>query len=216
MRSDWVPVSASALVVGALSLVFGAMLNPSDGGQSVTETLRVVDEHGTRWLGTAVMFLLASIALTVGLPALLSLFDERGYTLGAIGVGLFVVGVIGTAGYAVILIFFRALVVADAVRADGVEKVSQDGGMQVFFIGWIGGFYVGLLIVAVALFRARKTPIWVPILLVLFVASFPFANMLGRVGSAIQVMLLAVAFTGIAVAAVTSSTRAEMVSRSAA
>ncbi len=215
MRSDWVPVSASALVVGAMSLVFGSMLNPSTGGQNVAETLRIVDESGTRWLGMAVMFFIAAIAMTMGLPAVLSLFDRRGYTLGMIGVGVFALGVIGTAGYAVILIFFRAMVVADAVRPEGVEAAASDTGMQIYFGGWIGGFYLGLLIIAAALFRAKKTALWVPIVLVLFVASFPFASELGRVAQIVQVMALAVAFTGIAISAVTIGHRRELVTDSA-
>ncbi len=41
-----------------------------------------------------------------------------------------------------------------------------------------------------------------PILLVVFVALFPFTSQIGHVGQVMQVMGLAVAFTGIAIAAV--------------
>src|SRR6476620_7400456 len=44
MRSDWVPLSASALVSGVMAMVFGSLLNPSEAGASTAETLRVVDE----------------------------------------------------------------------------------------------------------------------------------------------------------------------------
>jgi hypothetical protein len=44
--------------------------------------------------------------------------------------------------------------------------------------------------------------VWVPILLLVFVATFPVAGDIGRVGQALQVMALAFAFTGIAIEAV--------------
>jgi hypothetical protein len=46
--------------------------------------------------------------------------------------------------------------------------------------------------------------VWVPLLLVVFVAMLPVAAHLGRVGAAVQVLLLAVGFTGVAMAAVTT------------
>ena len=49
---------------------------------------------------------------------------------------------------------------------------------------------------------AGSTPRWVPALLVVFVVLLPFVSELGRVAGAVQVMALAVAFTGISVAVV--------------
>jgi len=203
MRTDWVPLSASALVIGAMSLVFGSLLNPAEAGSSTAQTLRVVEEDSGRWLAMAVMYFLASVMLTLGLPALLTLFERRGRKLGLAGVALFAVGAIGTCGYAMLMVFFRALVVSDAVRKAPFERVTEDAGLAIFLQGWIIGFVGGVLLIAVALFVARSTPRWVPVLLVVFVAAFPVSSQLGRVGMALQVLALAVAFTGIAMAAVT-------------
>ena len=57
------------------------------------------------------------------------------------------------------------------------------------------------------MFLSRTTPRWVPALLGLFVLALPFSSHLGRVGSAVQVLALAVAFTGIAMAAVTDDSK---------
>src|SRR5215213_2133098 len=99
MRTDWVPLSASALVIGAMSLVLGVLLNPADAGESAAGTLRVVNAAGGRWLG---------------LPSVLTLFDDRGRKLGLAGAALFLVGAIGTCGYALLMVFFRAMVVHEA------------------------------------------------------------------------------------------------------
>jgi len=205
MRNDWVPWSASALVIGAMSIVFGSLLNPADPGASSGETLRVVVEAGSRWVAMAVMYTLASLMLTLGLPAILVLFERRGRRLGLTGLAVFAVGTIGTAGYAMLLVFFRALVVVGAVRGAAFDKVTEDKGLLVFLNGWIAGFYGGLLLLAVALFVARTVPRWVPALMLAFVVLLPFSSSLGRVGMALEVMGLAVAFTGIAMAAVSST-----------
>ncbi|HEX4977949.1 MAG TPA: hypothetical protein VFV40_08795 [Nocardioides sp.] len=209
MRSDWIPLSASALVVGAMAMVFGALLNPQAGGgeQSAAETLRVVTEDGGRWLGMSVMYFFASVAMTLGLPSLLSLFTARGRRTGFVAVGVFSIGVIGLAGFAMLLVFFRALAGAQAIEDARLDVATEDLGLSVFLNGWIISFYAGLLLVAVALFLSKKTPPWVPGLMVVFVLLFPFANQIGRVGQVLQVMALAVAFTGVAVAAVNQVNR---------
>jgi hypothetical protein len=203
MRTDWVPLSASALVIGAMSLVFGSLLNPAEAGSSTAQTLRIVEEDSGRWLAMAVMYFLASVMLTLGLPAVLTLFERRGRKLGLAGVSLFAIGAIGTCGYAMLMVFFRAMVVSDAIKSAPLDRVTDDAGLAIFLQGWIAGFVGGVLLIAIALFVSRSTPKWVPVVLVAFVLAFPVSSQLGRVGMALQVLALAVAFTGIAMAAVT-------------
>lgn len=208
MRSDWIPLSASALVVGAMAMVFGALLNPQSGAdESAAETLRVVTEDGGRWLGMSVMYFFASVALTLGLPSLLSLFVDRGRRTGFVAVGVFSIGVVGLSGFAMLLVFFKALAGANAIQDTRVDAATEDLGLSVFLYGWIVSFYAGLLLVALALFMAKKTPPWVPGLMVVFVLLFPFTEQIGRVGQVLQVMALAVAFTGVAIAAVNQVNR---------
>ena len=215
MRSDWVPLSASALVVGAMCLVFGSLLNPSEAGASSGETLRVVNEDSARWLAMAVMYFLASVALTLGLPSVLTLFTGKGRKLGLTALAVFLVGAMGTAGYAMLLVFFRALVVAGAVNGALLDEVTADKGLALFLQGWVGAFYGGILLLAGALVVARSAPRWVPALLVAFVVMLPFASHLGRVGTAAQVLALAVAFTGIAMAAVSGEHARDLIRRPA-
>lgn len=210
MRTDWVPYSASALVIGAMSLVLGAVLSPLSGNQRAAETLQVAVQEDGRWLGMAVMYFLASIFLTLGLPAMLSLFVQRGRSLGLLAVGVFSIGAIGLSGFAMLMVFIRSLVIQDLLKSSGLDQLADDVGLGIFLYGWIAGFYVGILLIAIALFVARKTPAWVAALLLVFVIALPFVQYLGRVGSALQVMALAVAFTGIATAAVSDEHKREL------
>jgi hypothetical protein len=211
MRTDWVPFSASALVIGAMSLVLGAVLNPLTGqGGRAAATLRAAGESDTRWLGMSVMYFLASIFLTLGLPALLSLFVRRGRALGVLSVGVFSLGTIGLAGFAMLTVFLRTLVTGGMLRTENLDGLDEDLGLAIFLYGWIVGFYLGVLLISIALFVARKTPVWVPVLLVLFVAMMPVSSHLGRIGSALQVLTLAIAFTGVAVASVSDEHKGEL------
>lgn len=210
MRTDWVPYSASALVIGAMSMVLGAVLNPLSGSGRAAETLRVAGQEDGRWLGMAVMYFLASVFLTLGLPALLSLFVRRGRSLGLVAVGVFSIGAIGLSGFAMLMVFMRTLVIQDLLRSTSLDRITNDLGLSIFLYGWVAGFYLGILLIAVALFVARKTPVWVAALMLVFVVALPFAQYFGRVGSALQVLTLAVAFTGVATAAVSDEHKREL------
>jgi hypothetical protein len=112
------------------------------------------------------------------------------------------------------MMFFRALVVVDAVEPAPLVEAVGDPGLRIFLFGWVGSFYGGILVVAVGLLVARTTERWVPVLLIVFVALLPVSTQIGRVGSAVQVMALAVAFTGIAMAAVSDERQEALVRRS--
>jgi MFS family permease len=207
MRSEWVPLSASALVIGVMALLLGSVLNPTQGADSLAQALHVVDREGGQWLAVAVLYFGSSIAMTLGLPTLLSLLAHRGRTLGYFGVGVFSVGVIGLAGYAMLMVFLHALVTTDALRTGKLDEVIGERGFGVFLYGWLVGFLLGVLLIALALLRARTTARWVPLLLLVFVVLLPFSSMLGRVGSALDVLCLVVAFTGVAMAATSPEDR---------
>ncbi|MGZ4429170.1 MAG: hypothetical protein ACXVXC_17295 [Nocardioidaceae bacterium] len=216
MRSEWVPVSAAALVVGVMALVFGSLLNPASGGESAAQTLHVVDEQGARWIGMSVMFFLSSVGMVLGLPAILSLFIRTGRRLGTAGVAVFAVGVVGLCGYAMLMVFFRAVANTGVLagNAQALDKVSKDPSLLVFLYGWIGGFVLGIVLIAIALLRARKVPLWVPIVMLVYVVSVPFGSHLGRLGQTVQVLALAVAFTGIAIGAVSADNRRDLIRES--
>jgi hypothetical protein len=202
VRPDLVVLSASALVVGVMCLVFGAALNPAAEGSGATSAVRVATDQSERWLAMAVLWFCASVALTAGMPAILSLFQTRAHRLGTLAVVVLSVGAIGTSGFAMLLVFVQALARHGAFKVAGLETVVNDTGLAVFLWIWVTGFYLGSLLVAVALLVSHATHVWVPILLVLFVVLLPLGDVAGVVGQVIQLMALALAFTGIAVTAV--------------
>jgi len=212
MRSEWVPLSASSLVTGVMALVLGSVLGPSSNGGDAAASLRVVAKEGDRWMAMAVLFFVASVALTLGLPTVVTLFDRRrGRWLGLAGTAVFLVGTIGTCGYSMLMTFFHALVRHHALNVRGLDSAVTGGWLSVLLYLWLAGFMLGLLLIAAGLLRARVTPLWVPVLMLVFVAMVPVSGHLGKVGQVLQLMALAVAFTGIAVAATSPRRRREPV-----
>jgi hypothetical protein len=204
-------LSASALVVGVMCLVFGTALNPATEGMGMEATARLASEQSGRWLAMSVLYFCASVALTCGMPAVLSLFRERAHRLGVVAVAVFSVGAIGTSGFAMLLVFIQALAQQDALNTGSLEAVVSDAGLTLFLWGWAAGFYLGALLVALALLVSRATSPWVPVLLMLFVVLLPVSDLLGQIGQVVSLMALALAFTGIATAAVSRSQLTEAV-----
>lgn len=210
MRSDWLAPSASALVVGAMALVLGYLLNPlSQEAGDIGEAVALAEQADGRWLGTAFLLFFASVCLTLGLPALLTLFDKRARRIGAVAVGVFSVGTVGLSAYGMLLVFLRAAILEDVVRVDRLEQVTEDTGLLVFLGAWVACFYVGVLLLAVALFLARTTPRWVPFLILVYVVSQVVGDVFGDLGTVLQFFVLAIAFTGAAVAATERGLRQE-------
>ncbi|QZY28752.1 hypothetical protein [Nocardioides coralli] len=200
MRIDWLPFSASALVAGATALSVAALLTPAT--ESSAEALRLASEQrDARWLLVAGMFFLASVALTLGMPAILTLLDARNPRLGLTAVAVFAVGCIGTAGYAMILAFYKALVNADALVAEVLDQLTRDWTFAIFLYGWIAAFYLGELLIAIALLRARTVPRWVPMLLLAHVATLPLSQLVPADVASFAVLLPTIAFAGMGIEA---------------
>lgn len=209
MRIDWVPYSAAALVLGATALSIGAVLLPS--GDGAAATLEMATEQGGLWFAVAVLYFVASAALTIGMPSVVTLFLSRGIKLGLTAVGVFTIGCVGIAGLAMLLVFIRSLAIKGDIDPDALTDVTSEVGLTVFLFAWIGAFYLGELLLAIALLRSRATPRWVPGLLLVHVALFPLSlvapGLLPDRVQSMTVLLLTVGLCGIGIAANQYATR---------
>ncbi|MBZ5738540.1 hypothetical protein [Nocardioides mangrovi] len=197
MRMDWVPFSAALLLTGALALALGSFLIPSADGTA--ETLRVVQQQGGRWLAAAAIYFLAAVFLTLGLPSVLMLFQQRARVLGLVAAVVLEFGFIGTAGYAMLMVFFRSLVVTNTIKDQGIDDIAHETGLMVFLYAWIAGFFIGELLLGIALLRARTVPRWVPLVLVLHVATIFLSGVLPELLAKATILLLVAGFAGVAV-----------------
>lgn len=199
MNTQWVPFSAAALVTGAIALLGGGILMPS--GDGTGETLRMVEQQDGRWFAVAILFFIAGVGILVGLPSLLVLFPGRGRLTGLGGIGVMVMACAGTAGYAMLLVFFRALVLEDALVTTELDRVTDDPGLIGFLYAWIASLYLGELLLAIAVLRAATVPRWMPALLLVHVALLPFSQVLPDEVGSLSVLLIALALSGMAISA---------------
>lgn len=197
MRLDWVPYSAAALVLGATALSVGALLTPQLSEQNVL----LSDFADTRWLAVALLYFIASASLTVGMPSVITLFERRGGKLGLSAIGVFTIGTLGIAGYAFLIAFMRALAQEGGIGTLDLELISQNAGLLAILYGWIGAFYLGELLLGIALLRASTTPKWVPAVLLLHVALFPVSSLLPAEVQSLTALLVTVGLCGVGVTA---------------
>lgn len=200
--------SASCLVIGTMALTLAASLNPNPTGVNAAAVLEVAMAPGGRWLAMAAALLIGSVALLAGLPTLLIPFRDRARGLAMAAVATLAVGVLGSSGYAALLVFVRALADQEALRPGKLPRALEDAEVVMVLFVWVGSFYLGVLLMAVALLRARVAAPWVPIVLLVVVGCLPLVSMAGHIGQVVQVLLLAVAFTEIATRAVQRATPA--------
>lgn len=212
MRSEWIPVSAAALVTGVMALVLAQMLNPGGSDASPAGQMLVAVEYPGRWLAMAVLFFGGASALILGMPATMTLFrGRRGRTVGMVGVAVFTIGCVGVGALAGLMLMFRALALetlSGSVVPGEIALVTsslKETALVVSLGIWVYGFLLGVLLIAIGLLRAQATARWVPMLLVAFLVVQMVTGLLdgtaSRVGSALGLILLAAGFTGVAIAA---------------
>jgi hypothetical protein len=199
MRVDWVPFSASGLVAGATALSIGSLLMPQ--AEEASDMLRLADQDGGRWMAVALLYFASSVALVIGLPVILTLFDRRGFRTGLTAVGVFTIGCVGIAGFAMLLVFFRSLVVTHAITAGTIDQVSSETGLAAVLYGWIGAFYLGELLLAIALLRAGTAPKWIACVLIAHVALLPVSSFLPGELQSMTTLLITIGLCGVGITA---------------
>jgi len=198
MGERWLPYAAAALATGASALIMGALTLPSSNGTELVSTLRASPD---RWLLASAAFLYAAFALTLGIPTFLHLLKTRGRTTGQVGAVILAFGTIGTAGYAAMLILFRALVLHAVVEAGEIELLSSDAGLLVYMGAFVLAYEVGLAVLAVALLMAGTVARWIPVLMLGYAVTLPFLRLVPEWWQGVHSLILGVALIGVAVSA---------------
>ena len=176
-----------------------ATINPSPTGGHAARVLEASISANNRCVAMAAALVLGSVALLMGLPALLAACADGARALGRLAVAVYSIGILGSIGYASLLLFLSARMGPGSAGSAMPPRLVGDTRLDVALVVWVAAFYVGLLLVAIALFRGRRIAVWVPVLLVVVVLSLPFVSMAGHVGQVLQVLLFTIAMTRIAI-----------------
>ena len=196
MRIDWVPYSASALVVGAAALSVGALISPST--EDSRELVVFVQDDPQRWMAMVGLYLVAAVGLVLGLPAVMSLFDKRGVRTALAAVGVFTVGCLGTVAYAVLLAVYRAMVVHEHLTVS-IEEVARQSGLLPVLIVWVVAFLLGEVLLAIALLMGRRVPRWIPVVILVHAVLVLFSGAMPELVATLISLLITVGLAGVGI-----------------
>jgi len=174
--------AASLLTTSVLSVI--SLLLQPEWGTSGVERLEIIDAAGASATVSGVTFVVAQLPFIGAVLAIAHLVRARAPRLAAMGAGL---GIVGAFGHAVI--GGTALMSLTMAAEDGerdaygalLDRFESSPFMAFAALGLLGTV-LGLLVLAVGMWRADAAPRWVPVGLVAFLVVEFVGTALHRVG----------------------------------
>lgn len=166
---------AGLCLILAPLLLLVAMLVHGGGGDA--GLVRAMAETPGRVQAGNLLIMLSSVLFVPALAGLLRLVRGRGVALLHIGVGLALVGVIGHAvwaGFQIVLLGLAQSGVVDRARmSELISGGPPNAGFVIVMLAFMIGFFLGLLFLAVGLWRSGAVPRWAAVCLFLI----PFSDL---------------------------------------
>lgn len=169
--------AAVALVTTAvLTVVSNALAPPFPG--DVIEQLAEIDKAGTSATISVFTFALAQLPFIVAVLGIGHLLRQQAPVLSNIGTTLAVIGGFGHSVVAGVTLVQLEMAADEPNRAAHAQVLEQLGGPTVpFLIMGLFGTVLGILLLSIALLRARVVARWVPVTLWAYlVGEFVFSN----------------------------------------
>jgi len=187
-------VVAALAVCGVLTVV-SVLLMPDFGGTMV-ERLEAVAEAGTAASVSAFGFTLSQLPFAVGALGVAHLLRGRTPVLAALAGLLMLLGAFGHAVYGGVGLTMLAMADDEqhhAVHAQILTAGERSPAMLPFLAVGVLGAVLGMILLAVALWRGRLGPRWLPVALVTFVlVEFGGAGLSRWAGYTAMLMFLVV------------------------
>jgi hypothetical protein len=157
-------VAGACMVVAPILLLVAMVIHPASDMDEATQVATIADNLDA-WYA-AHLIVLVSIVLTV--PALLGLMHmlrERQVTLGHVGGGLGMVGLLAFVGIvAMELVLWQLVREGDTATAMTLlQGLNESAGILIPFALMSFGFAIGMALLAVGLYRARAVQSWMAV-----------------------------------------------------
>jgi len=191
--------AAVALVTTAVLSVVSIVLAPPFPGD-VIDQLAEIDKAGTSASISVLTFALAQLPFMVGVLGIGHLLRSRAPVLANIGATLAVIGGFGHSvfgGVSMVQLEMAADAPNRAVHAQVLEQL-QSGPTVAFMAMGLLGTVLGILLLSIALFRARVVPRWVPVALWAFLVIEFVGSNLSDWATPVSGLLYVVSLTAIA------------------
>jgi hypothetical protein len=184
------------LIAAPLILFVASLIQPTSEGDEAREWLPELAEEPGRNDAATTLFIVGFVLLVPAIIGLVHLIRDRGIVLGHIGG---VLAVLGTVLYPVLFsTTFYDLSLAENLPIDQAVE-AQEGtedyvGVYFIFIPAIFGWTLGLILLSIALLRARVAPVWFLVLVILANIAIFFSNGESVIVAALGSLLFLVAF----------------------
>ncbi len=164
--------AAASLAGCAVLTVVSVLLMPEFGGDFV-DRLQAVADGGTASTVSALGFVLAQLPFAVGLVGVTHLLRDRAPVLSVLGATFAVLGGFGHAVYGGVNLTMLAMA-RDTANLDVHAEILAAGesgvGIPFMAMGLLGTV-LGIILLAVGLWRAQVGPRWVPPVLIAFLLT---------------------------------------------
>lgn len=184
-------VAGLCLIAAPLVAGLALLVHPGEGEAGLVGSIA---ENPGRTEAASLLIILSSVLFVPALMGILNLVRDRGVTLVHLGVGLMLIGVIGHAVWTTFQIVMVALVQSDINQSQLAAAVEGEGpipvGLMIGLVMFMAGFFGGILVLAVGLWRSRAVARWIPMLLLLsFFTDFMPGGKIGPLlGAAVAVV----------------------------
>jgi len=188
------------LIAAPLVILIQEWIAPEIGGEGeARDVLATIAENPGRYQAAAFLGLLAAILLIPALLGLVRLLSRGKVVLGHVGGALALIGAVGFACNNVFNFLYLQMVEGGADLGEMIalrERVKGSVGLLTIELMFAGGLLLGLVLLAIALWRGRVAPRWASVLIVVFVVADFFLSGNGKVFDLIVHALLVVGLGG--------------------
>jgi hypothetical protein len=185
-----------ALIAAPLAIFAWVLLSLGvDYGEETDELLAAIGEDPARERASALVFLVAQLLFIPAIYGLLHLVRGRGTTLVHIGTVLATLGVVGHAAFVGSQLVVIAMADADADTREMVrlyDRFNDDPAFLLISLLGFVGFFLGLLLLALGMWRAKLAGGWVAAAVVAsLLLEFVVSNFIPYVEVAAGILLVA-------------------------
>jgi hypothetical protein len=156
------------LVVGPLLLLLASIIEPEGSNENRQQLQNIADSTGAAEWSTT-LWVLGFVLVAAGLVGLVAAFRGRGATLANIALIPAFLGVTCLAAISTTTFFDVALVenlsIDQAVHVQKGAEDNIDGFIPILVLALLGTL-IGFILLAIALFRSKIVPVFVPVLIV--------------------------------------------------
>lgn len=162
-------LTALCCFAAPLVLLVALLIHPGQA-QGLLDTIAA---HPERTQAASLLIIASSVLFVPAVLGALHLVRGRGGVLGHLGVALVVTGVIGHAVFAGFQIVLAGALASgvDRGQLSAMTEGAPNVGFLVVMAMFMLGFFPGVVLLAVALWRGRSVPPWAPLFLLAFVVS---------------------------------------------